>query len=488
MDLPNLALTGVVTVLLLVQGASLMAQKDHRSHLVWTGRLAFVMVTLALCGLASLSSGTLVVAREVGAVLVQGTAGRLAAGALLVGSAVSGALVVHVGRTRRGRPPWIGRMVLGALVVGGVSVWRMQRLDDGDDPALAIRAYDLWSPILLVWLVGCHTECALALLDVRDWAWRALGNLVVPLTFAVVATRRDPVMPVDPWSPHLWKGGLWLGAGILAALLLWRVYRAAGRVSGGAPPIPWWRALRLSEEDEPGSADAAVSLLALVALVAGVVDLFSAGWLDPIVDLLGIVLAWTVVVEVVTWGPLQALAQPWLKGALSPGSRLRAAADSAWTGVEGFGALLRDLAKRVVGESTWAGAIFKILLAAVLVIVVGEIPNAGATVVRPFQTAGLEDQPKDLGEMVAARLVNTLGLLQDELRPEHRPRRPYLRRTVSHPGRRRCEDRRLCLPPEERREDQRRRDPPRSPDRAHPEAAARAPQGAHHRGEHRARR
>ena len=66
-------------------------------------------------------------------------------------------------------------------------------------------------------------------------------------------------------------------------------------------------------------------------------------------------------------------------------------------------------------------ALVKTLIGAVLILALSEIRNAGKIIVQPFKTQTVSEQSAasiNVGEAVATRLVNTLGMLKQELQQD----------------------------------------------------------------------
>jgi tetratricopeptide (TPR) repeat protein len=220
-------------------------------------------------------------------------------------------------------------------------------------------------------------------------------------TFASPKSRLP--LPFRPW----FLGLAWLF--VLSLLVTARFYRL-------------WRTgqFRLPDFGRIGWLSDVLALMAMATVAAGFADASHFGWLEPAQDLCIMVLAWALLLELVGGGPLRALVQrggiETIESPLEAGAkktikilRVRAGKVGGW-----FSGLFQAQSK--------GGAILKVAAGVVLVVALLEIPNSRKTIVLPFNTPDVTEEEKkkqpDLGREISDRIVNTLGLVGQELQPD----------------------------------------------------------------------
>ena len=459
------------TLLLLVQGCSYLFVKDHApSYNRCAGALTILLAALGLVLYVLLATGVLVLSTEFSVAMAQGIPAWIGLASLIVGVCIASGLGWHVVRCKKGLPSrrlWI----LGLSVICGLfAATRMQVLSHDD----AVRCFDGWWPVLVIWVCICFSESLITAMGVTDrWAcvW---GGMLLPLGLALYVVHRSHLHfhYADPKSLVYWKACLPLGLSAVMALgtLLsverveiqghpmgrWlriglsAVIGSAGCISGALwgshhplplPFRPWflwlaclallgllvairlqrlWRAgkFRVPNISGLGRLVDAIVLLALATIVASFADVLHFAWLDPIWDLALLVLAWALLLELVGGGPLRALARrPGVKEIEPP---LVALGSAVLRTFRDLGTRLGGSLKELFRVESKAGAIFKVLLGLVLFVALAEVPNARKTIVLPFTTPGFPEAEvkKDLGRVTSDRIVNTLGLLRQELQTD----------------------------------------------------------------------
>ncbi len=464
----------LATCLFVLQGVSFLSRSPRTAVATSAGRLTLL---LAACGLGTfllLTGGWLVVSPEYSIIMVQGRVARFGMALLIFTLSVAAGLALHVVRsslspTRPSRQAWL--LLFGALV-GLISVLRMPAINLADPEPLHVFVYDLWWPALLLWVALCISEAATVLLDISDRLTRLWVALLLPFLLANFAVHRAQAgrWYADARSLSIWYfilvltaiGSLGLGtwlfvkskndqgksrepqrtvAGIILAIV--------GGASSGAwiakktvlqwPLRPWfvwtvWLAMLLllclprvvrMWRSEVGNVPRVLRprlvpdfliLLALAGLVSGLADLFHYGSVDPVWDLAGLIVVFVTIVELLGGAPLRSIVErPWLKAILAAEAPVIELLRSIWKGFN----VLTSAAKNIFVRPTLSG-IVKVILALIALSIIAEIPNRGKTVVQSFQPLGFadkDDSAKDVGHLISSRVVNTLGLLRQELKP-----------------------------------------------------------------------
>jgi tetratricopeptide (TPR) repeat protein len=462
-------------LLLILQGCSYLLLEKSARHNRCAGVLTIVLAALGIVLFVSLATGAIVISPEFRVVMAEGTPAHIGLAILIVGLCVASGLGWHTVRCVKNRQSRGLRILTLGAICGLLAVTRIRVLSPED----GVLYFDRWCPILVIWLAVCLSESLTTYWGIKNrWA-RVWGNMLLPVLLALYVVYRSsqPLHYADPWSLPFWEGCLLLGLPAVLALgtflaieLVWVQTRsmrrgfvllvsagvgAAGLISAAswvyvspksALPAafrPWflslawlvllvllvsrrlysgWREGKVRPGDlgAPGRLDDVMAMAALTALAAALADVLHFSWLEPVWDLTIMVFAWVVLLEVVLSRPLLALVhRPWLNEICS---RLRAAARKTletvrWLGT-GIGKWIRWLFK----AKSVAGAMLKVLAGLVLLVALFEIPNARKTIVLPFSTPDLSQEDMkirgDLGRVISDRIVNTLGLLGQELQPD----------------------------------------------------------------------
>ena len=476
----------IVAVLLALFGLPLLGPGQRPHQIKWTGRLILMTAGILLIAALLLAAGLVIISPEFGIVMVQGTLGMIGLGLILIGAALVIGIVIQVARTAHQLPSRLRTILFVASCVGILSVLRLFRVGHDDSPMLQVRGYDLWEPLLLVWLSSCITGCLLLTRGVRD-AWiLSCASLVLPVLLALRAIHRanQNLQFGDSLTLPLWKGCLCLGMPALVGLgtyltlarfsiwparltrrvrivisaalgvlcflscgsflsgLLWNTegqshFTAAVRfvlkpwhlLLGWLlslvliSAVKWWqfrRAKLPSPHEHVRLVGHVLSIIAIAVLFGAFADVLYSEFLHPILDLVILVAAAALLLELTGWGVLHLMKD------LILGEACRTVVAHCVAVVKYFANGIRVIPGWVIQTlkvENVGTAIIKTVIGVVVLIVLGEIPNAGRTIVLPFEALeplGLQnaDDKKDMGRLVSERIVNTLGLLKQDFRPD----------------------------------------------------------------------
>jgi hypothetical protein len=159
-------------------------------------------------------------------------------------------------------------------------------------------------------------------------------------------------------------------------------------------------------------------LIASAFLALGLAGLAYFGRLDGAFLLNGAVVVWLLLAEAITGGPLSRLLQRLIDRQQWSDTVLRVSTIGRSIGSR-LGSLLSVPSMPVL--------IGKALVGIIILMVLSELPNAHKTLIQPFKVLGLPEQTEfgksssereEVGQAISEQVVNTLGLLQQELRQE----------------------------------------------------------------------
>jgi hypothetical protein len=236
----------IPTNFLLAQAVSCLRRVDAHGHIRGFGLLSLLLWSLSLVLGILLLSGTLVSSTELSIVMVQGIWARCGMALVLVGTAVSVGMGLHVCRLQAGRSNHWSWLLGAGMLVGVCTALRLQDLSPSNFPPLRLYAYDRWWPLLLVWLsLGlldialtavkvCHRVCRLwcavavlnglallALSQLRlvdshsEILWRSCLLVLVPISMSLVTWLFLPLTPpLGSFRYRLSRGLIWVPAGI----------------------------------------------------------------------------------------------------------------------------------------------------------------------------------------------------------------------------------------------------------------------------------
>lgn len=476
MDWKSAAVAAFVAFMFVLQGISCWRRSEASSY---GSALGVLTILLALLGFAShflLASGALAFSPEYGVVMVQGLAARAALFVLLGGIPVAAAVGIHISNRLAGVESNWRPLVIVAAVVGGLAASRVESLDSEFGPP--IHAYDIWWPVLPIWIGLSFVECMLTLGRARRRSLKLGIEMVFAVGVSLWATRRDHLglYYADPQSIQLWWLTLCIGLSVLLGATVWR-FRPAWRqrwrlvlnvawtilavlagalglfsslslwlAQNGTLPVPlrpwflwtvWvviaavfaallvWRrwksnGLRMPDFGRPGRWDDVLGAIALLAIALGLTDAFYLRSANPVLALILVLVGWGTLVEVIAIGPLAAFfRRPLAQSVRAAGTWTVAARhylsdvtrQSSTTAAHGVKWFFNF-------GSAGVGAM-RLLLLALALVALAELPHARSTVVVPFNTLGLSDEEsKDFGRMISHRVVNAFGTLARDLQPE----------------------------------------------------------------------
>ncbi|MFE8599946.1 hypothetical protein [Archangium violaceum] len=420
--------------------------------------------------------GRLVVSSGLGVMLVQGgTLTRLGMYLFLGGIAIGAGLAWNAchGGSREGLLKSLAWRLGPGVLVAVLTAIQIHPLRGLNEPELPpIYSYDLWSPLLLLWLCLCLAGCLLDLLRVRSL--KSLAGLAAAFISVLALLSFGRAELTESTSAHQWhliwrlclilafplclsfwssllpsgfqRRWAWLHKGRHKALVALSWLMGVGLVAlslrgDGAHPWPCWAALagllalavfaaarRLRGVELPGLSLPCrrIVLGVLLALPWPIAMLLFSSEFGMLFFLASVLLIASVLAETLLEGPLFQSLRHW---------RASAAKGSPEPGPEGRvtrpGWLTRS-GEHLKRGYDWLSARkpLRLLLATlpltlVLLIAANEVPNAGKTVIEPFVVTGLsppqkqeQEQEQALGQTLAESLMNTLGDLKWVLQPE----------------------------------------------------------------------
>lgn len=409
------------------------------------------------------ASGSLIVSPEYSVILAEGTAAWIwcLATILLVPFAVW--MAVHRVRENQQRVSHAHITLPLGAIAGIWTVVRAIQINPGRHTPYTIYCVDLWSGPILLWVILCIVDWFFTMLKIHDRMIRTCGVTLVLCDFALWANHKvqDGFLFADKYTLKFWWLTAWVCIPWTLILLTWIVLRKRGwfrrlvqilasvlagvlglitavaPTYGGTslkyPAIIWggWLALLLivciphvRANIRDGKLRAwrtnwicpdILTLVAFLAFGVCIADLSHFIGVDPTWDLAVLVLAWLALQESSMGYPLGNFLKKWLQASTAAARTLFARfrrqphPDAA------------PAAAAPAGKGTWR--VFLASLAIIIVLVaIPEFFNAGKTILEPFTTsvpaASTEPRIGDLGKAIADRTVNTLGILQQELRPD----------------------------------------------------------------------
>jgi tetratricopeptide (TPR) repeat protein len=467
MELPMQLLVYVAAAILFVQGALVCAKRNLPSHVRHFGFLTMALtVSVLLVYMLSLN-GQFVFAREFGYLLAGGKHADVWLGFLLLGIALLAGFGWRIARVEAGKTSRL-RWYLGAgLIVGALSIAGIERIGgEGDLPIVSLHYYDVWWPPLALWLSACLVGALLSVLrwesrvTLRSWSIE-IGRLCcissgsAILALAAVHARsgafKDSVMfwyvvlfvssPLAmvtaaraarqslSWGGLLAYAALGLVPAAIAAVSPAKALPAALGAWIVGMIVALWPArgplLRFCWRIDPSASSADVHstkppLIAFLILVIGlslISSVLGLGNVSIAITLAFFFVAWAALSDVVSEDGVFERSWRLIREPSSLGHWFAAAVRVVWNGL---GGLLQQIAKALSADK-WYGAAFKIFLAVVLLVALAELPNAGRTIVMPFEVSGEigdEKLSKQLGEQLSNHVVHELKTLVRELSRE----------------------------------------------------------------------
>jgi tetratricopeptide (TPR) repeat protein len=435
------------TVALLVQGTRCLMRQGAPPFVRRFGALTLLLAGLSAVLFILVQFGEAVLSPEFDTVMARGH--RRGLTALVFGLAVAASLGLHVQRLKAERPGRLGALLALGVCVGLLATMRITTLNPEAD-TFQVYAYDLWWPPLLVWVSVCFLDGAITMVGMRDRRIRMGFFALLLFCLSWAATRRASF--TDPTSLLLWtwlfRGSVVLGLAVLVSFVLaaaggaggaWRWLAAAPRRAGLALAEArrriavegWESELAAARAHVPLTYGGLLGLLALATIAAALIDIFYLGRFSHVTVLVVLAIAWTCLAEVTAEGPLRAFVLNTVPAAydslVSQQSRLGA----LWSGLRSWlGTPLRRVATaagRLLSLRPLPEGILKLFVLLVIAVVLFEIPNRGKTVLLTFKSAVVKpkqdevatvEQQAAIGQAVFDHLVNTLGVLTQDLQPD----------------------------------------------------------------------
>jgi tetratricopeptide (TPR) repeat protein len=486
MGFGSVVVVATVAALFVLQGISFLCRPRRHQRLF--GILTIALASLGILCYVLLVTGTLVVSPEFRIVMVEGSPARLGLMLVIVFGATGGGLAWHAVRLARRRlsAGWI--LTGTGFLVGLLAISRLRVLTPRDAEPFRIYSYDLWWPPLVVWLTLCAGGAILTLVLSRNVARRYWTAAMPAAVFGLLALTVPEFS--DPTSRLLWAVTLWLllcGNAAWATRLAYPLFRrglalparwetrgrfwlpAAVFVSGFilSCPLVWGfrdpllleaavRGLRLiwmiwpavialvtlkalyaamrsgklaRPRWRPPNARQTLAILAALAILLCLGDLFFIFQHEPATAFTLLLVAWLLLVETLGGGAMSmafsAMAAAGRKG-VHAGRSLVAFARGLTAGSP----------KEERSAQSWPGALLKVLVGVLVLIAVSELPGAGKTIILPFESVKSDPEQKDhpdLGRLVTARVVDAVGELRVQMRPDVLVGKPSMSGGSVHP-------------------------------------------------------
>jgi tetratricopeptide (TPR) repeat protein len=477
-----------LTLLLMLQGFSLRTRLNRPAHVRVLGTLNLCAAVLWLLTWMMLASGIMVIGPELARLMVRGINGRAGMTALLTGIGIFGAMAWHAARTRLEKPNRIFWLIVAAVAIGGLSAARLVLLNPDDSAASSIYRYDLWWPPMLMWMCVCLSGAVCGLAgwrsnSVQPWLaalmaaglglvatsrmvladlssqilWIGYLLTILPVTMAAAPIHtlvllnpdgvRRKLIAVNLAMPLLLLGGLigllirqlhihgnltpielWQKLPLITVLLIWLGWLGlVFSVILGPRLYRTWRSGAYSISALSRHIVRKGLLIAASAvLFISLVDLFYLMRFDPGADLMWFILSWLLAIELTVGRFAPVLLHKVDRKDLAGTALVLKYRIKGWlAGLDRAMTRTKEMVKEFISVTSLANALFKTLLAIVLLIALCDLPNAGKTIVQPFRVDAVESSgtqsgsaAESLGKSLADRVVHKLAALRQELRPD----------------------------------------------------------------------
>ena len=183
------------------QGSVLVMRKGYSSR--------FGVLTLSLAGLCALAqvcllSGGLIFSNELHVCMAQGSFPRLVLGVFLVGAALAAGFGWFIALAN-GHSRWISGLgiIAASLIAGIAALFHIRQLNPQEITPLQVVSYDTLWPGLLLWLVLCLTQSAMAGFGSNRWGARTLATAMA--IFFIGRWALHAPMLFDPLSRREWN-------------------------------------------------------------------------------------------------------------------------------------------------------------------------------------------------------------------------------------------------------------------------------------------
>jgi hypothetical protein len=195
------------------------------------GTLNVILATVATVAVIWLRSGTMVIAPQFGAVMVQGEWNTWMLRAALVGGAVLPALCWHRIRMINQWKPRLPVLLSCGAATGILAAFQVLPINPADAEALRVHSYDVWWPPMIVWFAICAAGTIQALVKARLDSGCSLfaAALVAGLAAFALEFADLPDNPSLPFWLHWFQSTvLWIfikhfSCGLCAVLLVYEV-------------------------------------------------------------------------------------------------------------------------------------------------------------------------------------------------------------------------------------------------------------------------
>jgi tetratricopeptide (TPR) repeat protein len=404
-------------ILLALEGGSFFASTEQRPHMRWFGGLTLLLgAAIALLQVLLLNT-TLVYSPEFCALLVQGTWASYVLEVVLGCVAIAAAMLWHVARlnersgTASGNTGFVLLAVTG-LGVAAATVFHIHPLQGEVEPQ--VYAFDMWWPPLVAWLTICAAQAAEALVGITGKVRRPAVTAVAVFGVAWLARSRPEY--VEEGSRRLWVIVLGIAGIVFLAMAAVGTFRRAEK--------SWWEwfQIHLQEWRRLRFKSLAQIVGAMLPVIAfgRIVHLDTAG---PSFALSALALTWIILAEAFGGEPLIAASRwPIVQSFRQDGS-VRAAAAVLWKRISDLASALTERLRGVPSQeqgpatkAPFGTTLVRALIAIALLIVVSDIPNAGRTIIYPFDPGDLTAD-KSLAQEFPTWVLHEISLLQRELTP-----------------------------------------------------------------------
>ena len=461
MDLLQLAPIVVLAAIVCLEAVAL--ERDASSPFPrW---LPWLLVAVAGYGLllsVSALRGWLVVSPEFGLLMIEG--GAVAYGSVVILTllcAISVGLLVPAIAGAMGQPVKPVGPLVGFTAVAVSVLYGLHTLNPSDSPEVRIILYDLWSPALAVWLSLCLVESALRVLEILRLTPRVVAHAFTITALALVAVSRLEFL--HPWTFWIWVyivGMAFTTSVGLMPLWIWLIVkRSAGPNIGykllafavlvwcaGLGVFAWklpeyrirgawifwaismlaligaisWREHRARTSAGPSIvAPTRYQLVMLLGPAFLALGLFSMQVFEPTLVTAIVFVSWIVLAESTGHGAFTRVVKAVRMSGVSPDvSGWRRVVAASWAGIRHALATIFGHVRDRVASGTILGGVLKALVAVVVLIALGEVPNAGTTIIGSFSSVASDAKQKNLGQAIADHLLFELHNLNERLRPD----------------------------------------------------------------------
>lgn len=237
-------------------------------------------------------------------------------------------------------------------------------------------------------------------------------------------------------------------AGLLRWHLLWRRMQPASsgfavRIKSVAASITDFVSSSIPNIGNPNTrTDDFIALLCIFVMIGSIADISHSARMDPIWDLAALIISWLVLSEIIGRYPLCSFAEgAWrdlrnqdktinrLARKLRHASYVAAVTPFQWLfGIGSKADSKADPGTELKTNSKIGPYVLRVLVVIIVLIAVAALPDRNKTIVQSFVSTEFptknadanakSDSSKELGRLVSERVVNTIGLVGQEIRPD----------------------------------------------------------------------